>query len=89
MKRFGEEQDRTLLEMRLVGDAGNGLVIPSGSQTTISQRKHWIGILKARDQEEDHGVLGEESGKAMCKEVGRHGRKLRNWPRIGRDGKGL
>ena len=61
MRRFEEEsayQLKTKLE-----DVGNKLAILSRSQAKASQNKLWIGILKAKDQGEDHvdfGGIGED-----------------------------
>ena len=53
--------------MKFKGDIGNGLVMPSGNQTKVPQNENWIGILKAKGQEEDHLELGGESWKILIK----------------------
>ena len=48
--RFGEEQRRYRLWIKLKEGVGSKLVSHSISQTKTSQNCHWIGILTATDQ---------------------------------------
>ena len=75
--------------MKLEKDVGIGLIILSKIQTKTSQSGHWIGIIRVKEQKEDYLQPRGESGKKTWPEMEGHRQKWRNWPRIGKHGKGL